>query len=122
MICKKVDFNLKNFIPVFLWAIIILVLSASSGVKVPESLSDIVGTDKIGHMAIYAVLSILMLNALFKTRPQVPDKTNALLAVVMSSAYGLLMEIMQFSFFTGRYFEVLDIIANIIGFFLSPLQ
>ena len=29
--------------------------------------------------------------------------------------YGILMEGMQYAFFPGRYFEVLDIIANIIG-------
>jgi len=82
-------------------------------------LSDIVGTDKLGHMAIYAVFSILMLWAFFKSRNQMPSNTNALLIVGLSSAYGLLMEIMQFSFFTGRYFEVLDIIANIIGSFIG---
>jgi VanZ family protein len=46
-----------------------------------------------------------------------PDNLNAFLVVGLCSAYGVLMEIMQFAFFKGRYFEVLDIIANIIGSF-----
>ena len=115
MICKKVDFKLKNFIPVVIWAIIILFLSASSGIKVPESLSDLTGTDKFGHLVIYAIFSVLMLFGVFKARNKVPNNPNAILVVSICSVYGVLMELMQFTFFPGRYFEVLDIIANIIG-------
>ncbi len=115
MICKKVDFELKNFIPATIWAIIILFLSASSGIKVPESLSDLTGTDKLGHFVIYAIFSILMLFGVFKIRNAMPSNPNAFLIVIVCSIYGVLMELMQFTFFTGRYFEVLDIIANIIG-------
>jgi VanZ family protein len=117
VICKKVDFKLKNFIPAIAWAVVILILSASSGVKIPESLSEIKGTDKIGHIAIYTIFSIFIFFGVFKTENKMPGNSIALFIVGLSSAYGILMEIMQFAFFTGRYFEVLDIIANIIGSF-----
>jgi len=110
---------LKNFIPAFIWAVIILFLSASSGVKIPESLSDLVGVDKLGHLVIYALFSILMFFGIVKNRKEMPTNTNALLVVGLCSAYGVMMELMQFTFFTGRYFEVLDIIANIIGSFIG---
>ena len=87
--------------------------------KVPESLSDIVGTDKIGHLVIYAAFSFLMFFGIAKSRKKMPGNTNALLVVGLSSGYGVMMELMQFTFFTGRYFEVLDIIANIIGSFVG---
>jgi len=99
--------------------LIILFLSASSGIKVPEALSDIVGTDKLGHLVIYAVFSILMFFGIAKKQRKMPGNTNALLVVGLCSAYGVMMELMQFTFFTGRYFEVLDIIANIIGSFIG---
>ncbi len=110
---------MKNFIPAFIWAVIILFLSASSGVKIPESLSDLVGVDKLGHLVIYALFSILMFFGIVKNRKEMPTNTSALLVVGLCSAYGVMMELMQFTFFTGRYFEVLDIIANIIGSFIG---
>ena len=110
---------MKKFIPVFVWAVVIFFLSVSSRVKVPESLSGLTGTDKIGHMVIYSILSILMFYGFFKSRMEMPDNQNVILIVGLCSGYGLLMEILQFSFFTGRYFEVLDIIANIIGSFIG---
>ena len=108
---------MKNYFPAFIWAAIILYLSASSGVKVPESLSDLVGMDKLGHLVIYAIFSFLMLLGVFKNRGI--NKTSLIFVVILSSVYGVLMEVMQFTFFKGRYFEVLDIIANIIGSFVG---
>jgi len=110
---------LKNFIPLIIWAVIILFLSASSSIKIPEALSGIVGTDKLGHLVIYAVFSILMFFGIVKNQKNMPGNTKALLVVGISSLYGVMMELMQFTFFTGRYFEVLDIIANIIGSFIG---
>ncbi len=112
---------MKNFIPVIFWAFVILVLSASAKVNVPENWSDIVGIDKAGHFAIYAVLSVLMSHGFFKTHKQKPGLNTSLLIVLVCSFYGVLMELLQFTFFTGRYFEVLDIIANIIGCFAGLL-
>ena len=77
------------------------------------------GVDKLGHLVIYAVFSILMFFGIVKNRKKMPTNTNALLMVGLCSAYGVMMELMQFTFFTGRYFEVLDIIANIIGSFIG---
>jgi VanZ family protein len=108
---------LKKFIPVIIWAVIILFLSLSSGVKIPESMSDLTGTDKIGHLVIYAIFSFLAFLGVYNGRKEMPDNFNALLVVGLCSIYGVLMEILQFTFFPGRYFEFLDIIANIIGSF-----
>ncbi len=38
-----------------------------------------------------------------------------IIALVISGGYGILMELIQYGFFPNRYFEVQDIIANIIG-------
>jgi len=112
---------LKNFIPAIIWAMIILFLSASSGVKIPDALSDFKGTDKLGHLVIYAVLSVLTLAGASKSPRISLTKSNELLIVGVCSVYGFLMEILQFACFPGRYFEVFDIIANIIGSFTGLL-
>jgi len=36
-------------------------------------------------------------------------------AILLSSVYGIGIEFVQYAFFPNRFFEVLDIIANIIG-------
>lgn len=82
-------------------------------------MSDLTGTDKVGHAVIYAILVILVLIGISKNRKEMPNNVNFMLTVFFCSFYGVLMEIMQFTFFPGRYFEVLDIIANIIGSFIG---
>ena len=77
---------------------------------------DLVSIDKIGHAVVYAILTLLILRGYFtKNAKQVLAVSILISAVIISSVYGVMMEVMQFSFFPGRFFEVLDIIANIIG-------
>ena len=108
---------MKNFIPAIIWAGIIFWLSAGAGINLPETWLDMIGTDKIGHAIFYMVLSVLLLWGLERSRNEIPDKNSAYFLIAVSSFYGVLMEIMQYAFYPGRYFEVLDIIANIIGSF-----
>lgn len=92
----------------------ILVLSAKAGINLPESLFDIIAMDKLGHFTVYALLSVLILwgnrkNDVFLS------KNTAFIAISLAGLFGIVMELMQFYFFPGRYFEYLDIISNIIG-------
>ena len=107
---------MKNYIPAFIWASIIFWLSAGPGVSLPESWSDFFAPDKVGHMIFYMILSILLLWG-NQSREKSWNKRNAFILVTICAFYGLLLEIMQYAFFPSRYFEVLDIIANIIGSF-----
>jgi len=91
-------------------------LSAKATINLPESWMDFVSVDKFGHAVVYGILTILILRGFFtKNSKKVLAASTLVLAAVISSAYGVSMEIMQFSFFPNRFFEVLDIIANIIG-------
>lgn len=111
---------MKNFLPAIAWAIVILILSAGSGVNLPESWMDFFSWDKLGHAIVYAVLTVLILRAHLINNQYKLLATNILVtSVVISSVYGVLMEIMQWGFFPHRYFEVTDIIANIIGSILG---
>ncbi len=105
--------SLKNFIPAIAWGILILVLSSGPGIPLPSKWWDLFSPDKLGHAFVYGVLVILTLRA-FQNQGQ--WSSRILWGTVIGSAvYGILMEVMQWAFFPGRYFEVLDIIANIIG-------
>jgi VanZ family protein len=104
---------LKSFLPAILWALIILVLSAAPGKSMPPLFRDLLSFDKLAHAAAYFVLTALTLWGL---RMKGFRRWKAATAAAAACAlYGVIIEIMQFAFFPQRYFEVNDIIANIIG-------
>ena len=110
-------------IPPFLlaggWAIFILILSTVGiGVNLPASWWDIIGWDKLAHAIVYFVLTYWLIKG-FQIRNTLAKAF--LYAAILASSYGVLMEIVQKTFFTNRYFEVLDIIANIVGVMICVL-
>ena len=70
--------------------------------------------DKLGHFTVYGILSASILWGMHKNSWELCGK-NVAIAILLSSVFGITMELMQYYFFPGRYFEYLDIIANIIG-------
>ena len=111
---------MRALLPAILWAIVILVLSAMPGLNLRESWWDLVSMDKVGHFAVYGILTFLLLKGL-PGHPRFFEKNVVVIALIISILYGILMEVMQFTFFPYRYFEYLDIIANIIGSFTGLL-
>ena len=110
----------KALLPSILWSLVILILSAMPGISLPESFWDFISMDKIAHIGVYAIQTFLLLIGLSK---QIPNDTQrvAIIALIISILYGIMMEAMQYTFFPYRYFEYLDIIANIIGSFTGLL-
>ena len=104
----------KYYVPTLLWSLVILGLSAKAGINLPESIFDFIGLDKLGHFTVYGILSASILWGMGKNGEEW-SKKNVVMAILLSSIFGIVMELMQYYFFPGRYFEYLDIIANIIG-------
>ncbi|MCB0621884.1 MAG: VanZ family protein [Saprospiraceae bacterium] len=101
-------------LPALLWSGVIAWLSTGPGVSVPEDWRDLLAWDKLGHLTAYGIQTWLLLWGTHKIGIDRP------LGVVAASAiFGIAMETIQFAFFPNRYFEVLDIIANIIGSLLA---
>lgn len=107
-------FVLRAYLPVFIWALIILALSISPGIQLPETG---ISTDKVGHLAAYGLLNWLVLRALKRTGMLSSKAIWA--AIILVSAYGVLLEFVQWAFFPYRFFELWDMIANITGAVLS---
>lgn len=84
-----------------------------------ESLSpwDFVGADKLVHFIAYGLLSFLVMYAVKENL----GKKNWRIVLISCIIYGIVLECMQYVFFTGRHFEFLDIMANIIGCILGIL-
>ena len=110
----------KALLPSILWSLVILVLSAMPGINLPKSFWDIISMDKLGHLGVYGIQTFLLLVGLSSQIPNDAKKV-AVIALIISILYGTLMEVMQYTFFPYRYFDYLDIIANIIGSFTGLL-
>ena len=107
--------NLTFFFPAIIWGLIILYLSSDPGIQLPSSFWDFLAVDKLGHLVFYGILTYLIGLGFYKRKNQFFDKKMSFIALIISATYGIAMEIMQYSFFPNRYFEILDIIANISG-------
>lgn len=103
----------KAYSLVLIWALIIFGLSIMPGVDLPESWMDLVSMDKLAHAFVYGMLTFLGLRAWQMTKGLAPN--GYWIVILLSSLYGFSLECVQYAFFPGRFFETLDIIANIIG-------
>lgn len=108
---------MRYYIPAILWSFIILILSGIPGNSLPDfSLRSIAQPDKIGHLGIYCIfVSIMLWGAYRNFRPDKIPRHVIVFILLFAIFYGISMEFMQSHFFSGRNFDVLDILANIIG-------
>ena len=104
----------KRFLPAIAVAILIFYLSTTGKVNLPQSMTDLFSMDKLGHFAAYGFLTYFLLYGyIFPSSKW--EKKGVHIALIISILYGISLEVIQKVFFPQRYFEYLDIIANIIG-------
>ena len=114
---------LKSFWKAIVWTIIIIFLSSMSSDSFNKiNILNIYHIDKIAHMGMYFIQSILFLAAFFDFyyRPinYIRYRINSLIIAIIT---GSLIEIMQNWFIINRSGDWLDLIANIAGSFLAIL-
>jgi len=95
------------------YATIIFILSS---IPQPPSYVEETGFDKIQHVIEYSILGFFVLGS-FANRNNVKI---ILLVIIICSIYGIVDEIHQF-FVPGRYFSVLDMVANSVGVVIGIL-
>jgi len=81
---------------------------------------DIPNVDKLFHFVEYFILGALLVRAFANSSNKANFKFILLLAVLISSTYGLLDELYQ-HFVPGRNPEIFDLFSDIIGSFLGAL-
>ncbi len=77
-----------------------------------------IGTDKLAHAFVYGCWSFLWIRWVYLQRKPHPAKWM-IFGLMIMSLYGVVLEFLQAAIHTDRYFEVPDIVANIIGAFAS---
>lgn len=100
-----------------MWAALILWLSVSAPPNLPDV--NFFEPDKLAHMFVYGVLAFLILWGFSKS--QTVSKKMLQWTAFGCSLYGFVLECVQYFLCTGRYFENLDNLANIIGAILGVL-
>lgn len=73
---------------------------------------DIPHLDKVSHLIAYAILVFFWSIALVEKTTKIKAARIAFYGAI---ALGVILEILQWQLNVGRHFEILDIIANIIG-------
>lgn len=97
-----------------MWAAFILYLCLLPGHDLPSV--HIWEADKIGHMGVYTILSLLTVWGWRKQTVMESLKTRTILKVlVLLATYGFLVEILQETLTADRHFDILDALANVIG-------
>src|SRR5690606_32119268 len=92
------------------WALFILVLCSMPGRFIPSMhWLDLIAFDKVVHASVFFILTVLLILSAFRCG-LVFRSTIAL--VFLAVCYGVVLEVMQATLFSGRSLEVLDVVAN----------
>lgn len=108
--------NFRYFVPAVLWTILIIILSSLPGGTIKEfTWESILKIDKMGHFGVYAIYVLTLLYGFYKNRFKESSVNDTIMALIIAFLLGLAMEFMQAEYFKDRHFDILDLIANIIG-------
>lgn len=107
-------FPFLRWLPVFLWGLVILVLSLMPGGPGNMILFGIPHFDKIGHFGMYAVWTFLFFRALQGTQRMTPTRA-CWISVLTGALTGVVLEFGQLYLHQGRSFELADMVANALG-------
>ena len=104
----------RKLILVLFWTIAIAVLSLMPNPEISQiSWTDGIQIDKLAHIFLYMMYSILL--GRYLAGGNMPKVKQSLVILAVPIAFGILMEFMQYYLSPSRFFDMLDIIANIIG-------
>lgn len=110
--------------PAILWSLFILVLIGFPGNQIPRipSFIEWLSPDKILHIVIFGLLSYLVLYGNRKQYLKSKHRSSYIVvAIIISSMYGLVTEILQFYVFIGRSANIYDCYANTLGAFIGGM-
>lgn len=100
------------------WAMVILALSITPGEELPDV--QFWEFDKFAHIGVYGLLTFLAAATRQEQFSSPVSRSSIGVRVwIVIVLYGVLIECVQGAWIPGRHFDVLDIMANIIGSILG---
>lgn len=112
---------IKHQSPALLWGLFILVLLLlpNEGISNPVLFLSI-AADQAAHLVMFSVLGLLLFVGFIKYYRN--RKSYAFLITItigLGAAYGIFLELMQWSLTQTRTFDLYDILFNVLGLLLS---
>lgn len=108
------------FLPAVLWIILVVILSLLPKSSIPQyRWWHFPNADKVIHVGVYSVMAGAILFGFYGIRKL--RAKQYMETILFCLLLGLLMECIQQTRLIGRHFEILDIIANIIGALLGSV-
>jgi VanZ family protein len=104
---------LKAYLPLFVWVIVITILSTMPGIQLPNF--DLFSVDKLAHAFMYGTFVWLASWGFKRNTGRKPDFKEGFYIFLAAAGYGVFMEWVQGTFFPGRFCELDDMIANTFG-------
>ena len=101
-----------------MWAVIILILTVLPGNYFPQisSFWELLSLDKLIHVSIFAVFSLLLIRGFKKQNKYLFLLSNYKASgLFVGIIYGSLTEIIQYILNNGRHYSLYDFLANSIG-------
>lgn len=106
----------KYNLPVIAWAIFILILLGMPGDNLPEPIWGLKHLDKVAHFGLFFIFTLLLIFGLKKQYSYKKIRLNyAPWVITFSIGYAFFTETFQVVIATGRNFEVLDAIMDMLG-------
>ena len=93
---------------------ILLVLSLTSGDKIPDIEFDLFEIDKLVHFLFYCILALLM-GLGFYSKKNEPFYKRGVIIIAIGISIGFLVEVTQGTLIPNRHFDYFDILANSLG-------
>lgn len=107
-----------KFIPGIAWFIVIYILVTLPGKEIPKvSFLEDINFDKVVHMGLFCVLTVLFCWPFYKTKLPAEKKIKYFITIaLLASAWGYTTELIQkFWVAIGRSYELLDWAADSLG-------
>jgi len=104
---------IKKFYLPLIWAVISLFACGVNGKSLPVVSFDL-GIDKLAHFCLFGMQAWLIIFAHYRSKKSI-SWANVHVAVLLSIAYGIVLEGMQATVFINRTYDYADMLANSIG-------
>jgi VanZ family protein len=109
--------SLKWRVPFIAWTLTLLFLTWYPKVEIPDI--GINAEDKIAHIGVFCLWGLLLLRML--TKYEINTPTSAVrMVIIFGTLFGVIDESVQ-GFIPGRYFTMYDMLANVVGVWISPM-
>ncbi|HAA00944.1 MAG TPA: VanZ family protein [Flavobacteriales bacterium] len=112
---------LRFLFPAICWALLIFLLCIAPSDQLPDtSIWDFISFDKVAHLFIFSVFSLLIIVGLRRQYSYSALRYHAKrVAFLAASVYGVIIEFIQQVMNSGRHFEWMDVVADVIGSLLG---